>query len=88
MSAEEVYECEGCGTVFIGSAEVAFELGWDTPERFMSHCTCPNCPITSTAWWKIVVLKEELSSAEINRIAHYNRLYDKANPSPDTLTGE
>jgi hypothetical protein len=77
----EVYECEGCDAVFIGSPEEAFDLGWDTPERFMSHCTCPNCPITSTAWWRIVVLKEAPSQADVEKISHYNRLYNKANPS-------
>ncbi len=77
---QEVYECEGCDAVFIGSAEEAFEAGWDTPERFMSHCTCPKCPITVTAWWKIMADKVELSPEEIVRVQHYNRLYLAANP--------
>ena len=40
------YECEGCGAIFNGTAEAAFAEGWDTLERFVSHCTCPNCSIT------------------------------------------
>lgn len=48
------YKCEGCDATFYGTAEEAFDLGWDTPERFISHTTCPNCPITVTRWWKLV----------------------------------
>lgn len=73
------YTCEGCSATFEGTPEEAFELGWDTPERFMAHCTCPNCTIDKTAWWKSVVLKEPLTEAEIKMIQGYNQLYQEYN---------
>lgn len=76
------YVCEGCSATFEGSPEEAFEKGWDTPERFMSHCTCPNCTIDKTVWWKIVVLKEQPSEEEVRLIQGYNRLYEQYNEQP------
>lgn len=75
-----IYTCEGCGATFTGSPEEAFEEGWDTPERFLSHCTCPNCTIDKTAWWKAVVLKQPLTDEEIERIAGFNLIHDNATP--------
>lgn len=73
------YTCEGCGKQFTGTPEEAFDLGWDTPERFMSHCTCPKCPINSTVWWRIVVLKDtNLTDAEARMIHGYTELYNNA----------
>lgn len=69
------YVCEGCQTSFTGTAEEAFQLGWDTPERFMSHCTCPTCPIDRTAWWKIVVMKQQPTLEEHERILAFNVIY-------------
>jgi hypothetical protein len=74
------YECEGCGNVFNGTAEDAFKEGWDTPERFLSHCTCPTCPISCTTWWKAVILKEELTEEEILKIQSFNKIYQAAQP--------
>lgn len=76
-----VYTCEGCGKTFTGTAEDAFQQGWDTPERFMSHCTCPDCTIDKTAWWKAVILKEPLTNEEIQLIASYNKVYDESQQS-------
>lgn len=76
------YTCEGCGTTFTGTAEDAFQKGWDTPERFMSHCTCPDCTIDKTAWWKTVILKEPLTNEEILLIASYNKIYEEAATKP------
>ena len=56
------YQCEGCDATFEGTAEEAFDLGWDTPERFFSHTTCPNCPITSTLWWSMIKEKNGTSN--------------------------
>lgn len=73
------YKCEGCEETYTGSAEDAFNLGWDTPERFMSHCTCPNCPIDKTVWWKVVVNKEQITEAQARLIQSYNQIYSEAN---------
>lgn len=74
------YTCEGCKTTFTGTPEEAFDLGWDTPERFMSHTTCPRCPINKTLWWRVAVLKETvLTPAEMNLLQEYNRIYTEAN---------
>jgi rubredoxin len=75
MSNPKTYECEGCGAVFNGTAEDAFMEGWDTPERFLSHCTCPNCTIDKTVWWKGVVLKEPLTEEEIAKIQLFNKMH-------------
>lgn len=72
------YECEGCGAVFNGTAGQAFKEGWDTPEQFLSHCTCPNCTIDKTAWWKAVILKEALTAEEVARIQLFNKIHDEA----------
>lgn len=74
-----IYTCEGCSATFEGTPEEAFKLGWDTPEQFMSHCTCPNCPIDKTVWWKAVVLKKPLSSDEAALILRYNQQWREYN---------
>lgn len=82
----EKYQCEGCSATFEGTPEEAFEEGWDTPERFMSHCTCPNCSIDKTIWWRLVVLEEppeSLTEAEVLLLQSYNRLYDEAREGKD-----
>lgn len=76
-SRVKTYECEGCGSFFNGTEEEAFNLGWDTPERFVSHCTCPNCPITSTAWWKAMIEKRPLTEAEVQRVQLANKIHDE-----------
>jgi hypothetical protein len=48
----ELY-CEGCTSKFKGTAQEAFDLGWDCPPWFWSHITCPDCPISSTLWWEL-----------------------------------
>lgn len=73
------YECEGCKAIFNGTPEDAFEEGWDTPERFMSHCTCPNCPINKTIWWKVVILKEDATPEEAALLLSYNKLHTAYN---------
>lgn len=75
-----LYTCEGCEKTYEGTPEEAFKLGWDTPERFMSHCTCPNCPISCTLWWRIVIeKKQELSEEEVKLLASYNSLFKQYN---------
>ena len=78
------YTCEGCKAEFEGSPEEAFDLGWDTPERFMSHCTCPECPITCTVWWKAVVVQDDLTDEEILLVQSYNQIYESANQQEAT----
>lgn len=82
------YVCEVCGAEFTGTAENAFEAGWDTPERFMSHCKCANCSINKTTWWRLVVEKKEPSHEDIKLLAYYNSLYATTNsgskPKHDT----
>lgn len=80
------YTCEGCGATFTGTPQEAFELGWDTPERFMSHCTCPNCTIDKTLWWRIMVWQKDhpgervpVTAEEIELLQSYNRIYEEAN---------
>lgn len=75
-----MYTCEGCEATFEGTPEEAFELGWDTPERFMSHCTCPNCLITTTLWWDLMVNKRTtLTPEEAALITGYNQRYSEYN---------
>jgi hypothetical protein len=73
------YTCEGCGKTFTGTPHEAFEAGWDTPERFMGHCTCESCPITTTLWWRMQVDGQtELTSEEYAMLLEYNRIYEAA----------
>lgn len=73
------YKCEGCENTFEGSPAEAFKLGWDTPEMFMSHCTCPDCPITVTAWWRIMVDKKPMSRRDAEIIRGYNEIWRTQN---------
>lgn len=58
--------CEGCGATFIGIAKDAFDAGWDCMPWFVSHTTCPNCPITKTLWYMLISQKKyELDEAGI-----------------------
>ena len=77
MAGVNTYECEGCGAIFNGTAEQAFEEGWDTPERFMSHCTCGGCTIDKTVWWKLMVKKEPITGDEAALIQSYNKMYEE-----------
>jgi hypothetical protein len=78
------YKCEGCEKTFEGTAKEAFEAGWDTPERFMSHCTCDTCPISVTLWWQLMIEKRtELTPEEGALLLSYNQLYAAANGSLD-----
>lgn len=52
-------QCEGCGAEFSGTAQDAFDLGWDCPPWFFSHTTCPHCPITSTLWYALYSTKDK-----------------------------
>jgi rubredoxin len=79
MEQTMTYTCEGCGTTYTGSPQDAFKIGWDTPEQFMSHCTCPNCTIDKTVWWKVVMLKEEPTPEEVQLLMHYNSIYSQYN---------
>jgi len=54
----ELY-CEGCKKTFKGTAQEAFEAGWDCPPWFTSHVTCPDCPISSTTWWSMMTALRE-----------------------------
>jgi len=72
---QATYTCEACKTTFTGTPEEAFDEGWDTPERFLSHCTCPNCTIDKTVWWKIVVLNQAITEEEALLIASYNKMH-------------
>lgn len=73
---EHTYTCEGCGRTFTGKEEDAFQAGWDTPERFMSHCTCEYCPINKTIWWKVAVLKQtEITPDEVRLLLSYQEIW-------------
>ena len=81
------YQCEGCEATFTGTAEEAFEEGWDTPERFMSHCTCPNCTIDKTLYWQILIWQKEhgdepfpATAQQLEMLMRYNQIYYEANP--------
>jgi hypothetical protein len=75
-----IYTCEGCGIKTEATPEEAFEQGWDTPERFMAHCTCPKCPITTTLWWRLVIEKQQtVSEEEAALLVHYNDLFKQYN---------
>lgn len=78
MSTPRTYTCEGCADTFTGTPEEAFDLGWDTPERFMSHCTCPKCPIDTTLWWKVVIEKQPITAEEGALLASYNQIFAEA----------
>ena len=45
----------------------------------MSHCTCPNCTIDKTVWWKAVVLKQPVTEAEVELLGRYNQLWREYN---------
>lgn len=71
------YGCEGCDKTFEGTAEEAFQAGWDTPERFMSHCTCDTCPITVTLWWRLMIEKRsQVTPEEFDLLQGYNQIYE------------
>jgi hypothetical protein len=79
------YTCEGCGATTNLDPEAAFQAGWDTPERFMSHCTCPRCPINVTLWWRLVVEKQDpatLTDDEKRLLIHYNQVFTEYNEQP------
>lgn len=53
------YLCEVCDVVANLTEQEAFDAGWDYPPfmgvwGIVSMRTCPNCPMTSTAWWAAV----------------------------------
>ena len=48
----ELY-CEGCKSTFKGTAQEAFDEGWDCPPWFWSHITCPDCPLSTTVWYDL-----------------------------------
>ena len=74
--------CEACQAKFDGTPDEAFTAGWDTPERFVSHCTCPNCTIDKTVWWKVVVERQEPTTEDIMLLASYNAAHANANIRP------
>lgn len=52
--------CEVCGTTEVLTSEEAFNAGWDYPPHIgewgvLSQRTCPQCPMTSTIWWAVVI---------------------------------
>jgi hypothetical protein len=51
MTGMRTHICEGCGSTITDTPENLYKKGWDIPPYFTSHTTCPNCPITSTAWF-------------------------------------
>ncbi|HEY4356003.1 MAG TPA: hypothetical protein VGN16_09670 [Acidobacteriaceae bacterium] len=56
-SEEKMIElkCEGCGKVEgFANGEEAFVKGWDCPPRFITHVTCGDCGIETTAWFKMM----------------------------------
>lgn len=53
------WQCEGCDATFEGTAEEAFNKGWDIPPYFSVHIICENCPITSTNWWRLLQAQKE-----------------------------
>lgn len=52
-------ECEGCDATFQGTAQEAFDLGWDCQPWFFSHTTCPSCPITKTLWYMLYTTRTD-----------------------------
>ena len=60
MSQTKTYLCEGCDASFVGTAEEAFDAGWDTPERFLYGTMCPDCPINNSIWWSTMVVAGHL----------------------------
>lgn len=67
MSGSErplVHICEVCDRTETLMPSMAFEDGWDYPPRMgnfgvASPRTCPDCPITSTLWWAVVMDKQQ-----------------------------
>ena len=54
----ELY-CEGCKSIFKGTAQEAFDLGWDCMPWFTSHITCPHCPIHTTLWYELYLKSQK-----------------------------
>ena len=53
------YVCEVCGIEAELTEAEAYESGWDYPPfigawGIVSPRTCPNCPMTETAWWYLI----------------------------------
>lgn len=60
MSATLRHICEVCGKDEILTADEAYERGWDYPPKMgtfgiVSPRTCPDCPVTATVWYALVV---------------------------------
>jgi hypothetical protein len=72
------YICESCKDEFTGTAEQAFDKGWDTPERFLSHCTCRRCTIDKTAWWRVVAMKQQPTNEDLKVIQGHNEVWRRA----------
>jgi len=52
--------CEVCGKDEILTPDEAFTAGWDYPPRMghfgvISQRVCPDCLMTSSAWWAIAM---------------------------------
>ncbi|HFI0350806.1 TPA: hypothetical protein ACGOZT_000220 [Streptococcus suis] len=68
--------CEVCGLEEILTSEEAYDLGWDYPPimgvfSIVSPRKCPNCSITETIWWALVLEQkpiELLSSKQIETL--------------------
>ena len=65
------YVCGVCGRVEILTQDEAYQTGWDYPPfmgKFgvVSARTCPDCPITETAWMALMTDKkyEELTERQ------------------------
>lgn len=72
--------CEVCGVEDVLTADDAFAAGWDYPPRIggfgvISPRTCPDCEVSKTVWWALVVerytpdMLTERQRATMDRIA-------------------
>ncbi len=71
--------CEVCGRTEILTPEEAYKQGWDYPPYMgtfgvLSARTCPNCPITETAWAALVLDKKPVRKLTEHQRETINRI--------------
>lgn len=79
------YVCEVCEAEAELTEEEAYQSGWDYPPfigawGIVSPRTCPNCPMTDTAWWAAVT-QPKVGLSE-KHMATVKRIMEETNEHP------
>lgn len=64
-----IHVCENCGKTEELEEEEGFQAGWDYPPRLgvfgmLSPRLCPECPITTSLWWRLIQDGKEATLSE------------------------